>query len=502
MYRFVCPGPVRVLLAMALAGVVIDVQAADWTLKPRITLSEIYTDNVTLLADDGEDELITIISPGVNLHAEGGRLRLSLDYALQNLFYLGDSDRNQSNHRLQSNATADLIEDLLHLDARASISQVILDSTQKVALDNIGISGGRGDVRTYSLSPWLNAKGPYVNSELRYSYGEIDYSGNAVSDGRDETINGNFSSGHRFSTMTWGLGFQRQELTRNNVSRRESATAHVSYRIVRHLGFIVRGGYENNDQTITRYSPDGSYWSAGLHWQPSSRFALEATQGENDHQGRLTFRPTLRTSLSLTYLDRAVGLRTGSSWAGSFFHRTRRSNWSVNYIEEVTNNLLQIEKTTDNLVVDENGDPVFDKITHQPIYATLLVPVNEEYFRRNFMGTVTYGIGRSTLMLSGHSEWREYQLSLRTREEIGVNGSWAWRFAPRTTSRLFMEWRQTDFGDTPAKDQLMRGSIELRRSIGIGADGTIQYRYTDNTSQLGMRDYHENRITATFRQTF
>ena len=56
--------------------------AQGWQMTPRLTLSETFTDNIEL-EPDGDADLVTEISPGVNLSKQGGRSRVEFDYELK-----------------------------------------------------------------------------------------------------------------------------------------------------------------------------------------------------------------------------------------------------------------------------------------------------------------------------------------------------------------------------------------------------------------------------------
>ena len=51
------------------------VEAGDWDITPRITVAEVYSDNINLDDDDKEYDLVTEISPGISVHGESARLR-------------------------------------------------------------------------------------------------------------------------------------------------------------------------------------------------------------------------------------------------------------------------------------------------------------------------------------------------------------------------------------------------------------------------------------------
>ncbi|ADJ28643.1 PEP-CTERM system associated protein [Nitrosococcus watsonii] len=103
---------------------------SEWKFTPLLAGGEIYTDNVTL-APRGEEEsdFITQITPGFFLRGTGSRLRLGANYFMQNLLFAKDSDRNTTFHRFLGSARAELAEDHLFFDLRASVFQALVSPT-------------------------------------------------------------------------------------------------------------------------------------------------------------------------------------------------------------------------------------------------------------------------------------------------------------------------------------------------------------------------------------
>ena len=55
------------------------------SIVPRFSMSEKYTDNVSLLSTGKQSELITQISPGISIVSQAGRIKGTFDYSLNNL---------------------------------------------------------------------------------------------------------------------------------------------------------------------------------------------------------------------------------------------------------------------------------------------------------------------------------------------------------------------------------------------------------------------------------
>ncbi len=73
--------------------------AAQWSLVPRLYVQEEYDDNLFLTETNEQDDLITTISPGINLAYETPNENISLDYEFQRVLYDDFSELDYSGHR-------------------------------------------------------------------------------------------------------------------------------------------------------------------------------------------------------------------------------------------------------------------------------------------------------------------------------------------------------------------------------------------------------------------
>ena len=80
--------PVRLSGSLMLAILcAVPAHAGQWTITPRLSVGEIYSDNINLDDDDKEGDLITEVTPGINIVGEGGRISGELDYQVQNTLF-------------------------------------------------------------------------------------------------------------------------------------------------------------------------------------------------------------------------------------------------------------------------------------------------------------------------------------------------------------------------------------------------------------------------------
>lgn len=498
----------RLPLAFIMTTGMTTTTAAEWRFQPRIDVGEIYTDNVTLApAGSEENELITEISPGFTLNGQGGRATADISYRLQNLLYVNDSSRNSTNHQLNARANAEVTRELFFVDAYSSISQQIIDPSVSAPLDNINI-GNRTDVVTYGVSPYLKFHlGPYADGQLRYGIDRISTDSFITSDAETNRYRAQFNSGRGFTRLSWGLNFDKHDMTRDSApdSHRESASAVARYRLLRTFNLLARGGYEQNDLSTSQNFNNGGYWSAGGEWIPNRYFTVSATTGENNRDADVTWQPTVRSRFHVGYQDRSVGLTPGSRWNANVSHSTRRSFWNLSYQEEVTNTqFLQLTNRQFFALVNAEGKLIVDPNTGLPVILVnnVFALANEEFLRKRFQGMVTWSGAKNDFLLSTFNERREYQVSNASEDVIGGNALWTWRFKPRTRSLLASGWEHRNPINISTSVEMWYTSWALAHTFTQKTSASFELRHTTRDGGGAGSNYEENRATLQMSMRF
>jgi uncharacterized protein (PEP-CTERM system associated) len=203
-----------------------------------------------------------------------------------------------------------------------------------------------------------------------------------------------------------------------------------------------------------------------------------------------------------TYRNNDIGTNTGNVWETSLDYETKRSIWRASYIEDTTTTQTQLSSIQSFTVLDEFGDAIIDPVTQQPVQSETSLPtlVDEVFIRKRAEISVSYRTGKSNISARFFNENRVFQVSERKNDVIGVNGAWDWRFARRTSFFLRPSWLQTKRENS--KDNRLDISLGLTRRIPItiGRKGRLnarlEYRFIDQSSNLNINEYVENRITA------
>lgn len=284
-----------------------------WRFTPTVDYGLILTDNVNLQpAERKHGQLLLEVSPGFDARYKGPRLVGQARYDLH-LFQALQRDvpgaRNNS-HALQSSARAELMDDMLFVDANASINQV--------GISPFGQSPSRyssansAEVKTWRISPYLrNRIGRFANSEVRYTRDGVDAGTTGMGDTQGETIAVSLRSGTAWQDMGFELNASDQTIhdkVRND-STIQTGNFNLSYQVLRTLNVTAGVNYDNYNYESLGGANGGNGWNAGFTWTPSRRTSLTVNHGQRYY---------------------------GPSRMLKAMHRTRHSVWNLSYDDSVT----------------------------------------------------------------------------------------------------------------------------------------------------------------------
>jgi hypothetical protein len=81
---------------------------ARWSLISRFFVEELYDDNLFLTEKDEQDDIATVVSPGIDLKYESPKALVDLDYQFKRFFYYEFTELDYFDHRGALKARADL----------------------------------------------------------------------------------------------------------------------------------------------------------------------------------------------------------------------------------------------------------------------------------------------------------------------------------------------------------------------------------------------------------
>ncbi|MGQ3051449.1 MAG: TIGR03016 family PEP-CTERM system-associated outer membrane protein [Roseateles sp.] len=305
-------------LALALCAIAAHAQQGDaagagsggGTFRPRIGLSQSWTDNLRLSDRDKDAALITTVSPGISIVRNTGAVRGSLDYSLNGITYLKTGYGSQLQNALSANLQAEVVPRTFLIDAQASIGQQNASAFGLQAAPTLGSQGAvaaldnpnRRETGSLTVSPLLRGQvGGLASVDLRGNLSITEVRGSGLGDSR-----GNGGSLRitqlNAGVLGWYMQANTQQLRSKGASsnRNSSATVGLNYRPNPDWLLSANVGQERNDY-LSRSGSDEDGFTGGLtaDWTPTPRTRVNGNwqrHGYGDSHG-LSFEHRMRNSV-------------------------------------------------------------------------------------------------------------------------------------------------------------------------------------------------------------
>lgn len=443
-----------------------------------LTVGQTYTDNVGLDADgDTDSAWVTQVVPSIDACASSGRVKASLDYQLQGLYYAGSDESNEIYHHVSATTTMEILPGHFFLSADTSYGQAVINPTATFADNNLLRPGNRTSAWTTNISPyWFQSLGPLGQATVRYRYGRTEYGSDDVSDYTMHGVYFNLSNPPTNTQWSYQLSVASQRVERDEVkpvARRftadddgvthfDSATLQVGYQLTESFELLAMGGVENDyeaDGDVDRWG--SAIWDVGFRWA-SPINALEA------HYGERSF---------------------GSSWSVEASHQTPLFDVTLAYDEDTTAaGLNRLNR---------------GNIAAGGAFPGPLAPIQDRgvYVRKRLSATLAFDTERTRITLRGYDESREFLTSDAPDEDVyGADLSARYALGPRTSLLPRIRWEHHSTGDTEADvaEIGISASYALTPSSNFGAS----YSHSWRDGETNADSYDENLVTAQYSVFF
>lgn len=520
---------IKYYVIIVLCGLAIteSVFAFDWQLRPNLSMSEVFSDNLTLSDTAKKSGFVSEVSPGISVFGSSPWSNLTLNYRMQGLYNAGGRDAVDINHQLQMNSLYQAVRDSLFLQTSSSISQQNISNTF-ITTDNLTGNGGRIESKNFSISPyWTPRFGQYANGLLKVGYQKSIFDNtdsnttsstllSQISDSESFSRQARLSSGSKFNTVRWNLNYSSQDQNRVTGSdvRFEQYTGDARYYFNRKYNVFVRVGYENNDfQTASNSINNGFFYTFGGQWSPSQFYSLEAGYG-NNKSVTVRVNPSANFNAFVTYENREVGLNSGNVWNANMNYRLNQGSVNFNYSQETTT--AQQVLAQQQIFTDPFGNAVSNTTNQTLIAFNPNLPNlnlgNEVIVSKQANLSFNFQTGKSLYNISFYNTRRNYQVSLVQDDIYGASASWNWRFASRFNFYLRPSWQATDSSASVtsqgADNKRYDVALGLTRGIPINLgrpllmNTGLEFRHIQQQSDFSTSDYTENRATANFAVRF
>jgi uncharacterized protein (PEP-CTERM system associated) len=496
------------LAALALPVWQAGADAAEWRFTPRAEARVSWSDNIRL-GHDGErhGDFVTEAEPGFTLSGKGHRFALDADYTADLLWYLRGQGDSGLRHKLQAGLGAELLDELLFIDAKALIGQQNISPFGEQFVDNIHAAANRATVYVASVSPFLRQRlGNVAKGELRYTHDSFSSNNDALAASETDRAMLELKNGTSFVNLGWGLQAEgeRVSFARSGTLINTRERADLSVKLLSTLALTASAGYERYGYTALTTLPQGSSRMFGLHWRPSTRTELQVAKGRRFY---------------------------GDSYALNASYRGRLGALMLSYQEDITNAQAQFRIGTvdstraflDRLWTLSLPDPALRREKIDSFLRDAGSPLGEPgatnaFSNRYFLQkTAQANLGlqgaRNLVTLTAHATTRTVQSAsfappppdglpspfddMHDTREAGLQALWRWKLNARTQSTVNASTDRVSMAAIGRTDRHHTLRLGVGHQWSRQLRGSVELRHVRQSSNLIPGSARENAIAVT-----
>jgi uncharacterized protein (PEP-CTERM system associated) len=495
-------------LPLSSALIVHPALAAKWDIIPTLGIEETYTDNLRLTPTNKQSDFATVLTPGVIINGVGARGRLDLTYSLQSIYHTQEGAQNELNHLLNASATAEMVEKLAYVDARASIQQLNTSVLGPQAVSNVNITGNRTTAKTFLVSPYLRRTfGSEAEGLARYTYSVVDSDSGNFRQTEGNRVDLSLASGPSYRLYTWNItAYTDQIKGRTTADTEFSAINATGRRLISYNLYLTSSvGYEKNNYVSIGGAPtSGVSWSTGIDWMPTPRTRLAGTIGQRYY---------------------------GDSYSFDFNHRARITVWSARYSEEITTTREQLLLPTsfstagylDSLFVTRFPDPIERQrvvqqfISDNGLPSNLVTPTEvftqQVYLVKRWQASAGLQGVRHTILANFYAQTQDAQSvsasvssgdfrSSTNIRQAGAGLTWNWRVSQHDAANAAIGYTKYETPGLQRDDTLTYLRLLYSHQFYPKMFGSLAFRRLHNDSNQPGFNYTENAITALLQMRF
>ena len=250
------------------------------SIKPRISLTETWTDHVSVSGGQNAKEsgLITEVAPGIRIDAKTARLKAYFDYALNGQFYSTSSGNNRTQNSLNTFGTLEAVSNWLFLDFSGIISQQAISAFGPQSPSNASQNSNSSETSTYRLSPYIRGQiAGQIDYSLRYNWATTQTNTSNASNLDTSDWAGQIRGSTPFQSLKWSVDATQQ--TSNYSQGRKSESERIygmaTYTVVPQFRISLSGGTESNNYASANTESHATH-GYGFDWTPTERTSISA----------------------------------------------------------------------------------------------------------------------------------------------------------------------------------------------------------------------------------
>jgi hypothetical protein len=472
-------------------------------IKPFFNVEQTFTDNVNLAATDTKSDSITRLSPGIAFDSRSGRVVGLLSYSADLLLYARENDKSTFQNSLSASLFADLLDDHVRVDVRASISQQSVSAFGVRTGSSNLVNDNSTEVATLSISPSARSRfGANGNASARLTWAATNAA--STDEGDLQTLSADVSAASRYEWVDWTFNASRtvDDFGGEDDTTRDDVLATLGAWPQEALRLSLRTGWKADD-IVDAGLQSGSFWGVGVDWTPHDTFRLgysiDDTYFGKSQSVDVGLFPTERTSLTLTGTEEVFG----NTYSLRFSHRMARSTWSYtdtqglsggNLLDPNAQQLVESYRRVYNECLLSIRDPALcDQLarlavgldpggnggllnSQSSVDRTQAASVSYAGIR----STVTFGANyRESRRIAGVS-YAVGDLSLTDRvRETGWSVGLSHRLSPLSTLSLRTSQQKTLDSGPLVGNELRESSISYSATLGVRTTGIVELRHTE-----------------------
>ncbi len=473
------------------------------TIVPRVTVTEILTDNANLSNTAKQADLVTEVIPGIRITSDFGRVKGYFDYSLNGRV----SAQGVSGTSLQNNLTAFgslvAVENFAFLDVNASITQQSVSGLGTQSSGSYFSNANQTETSTYRISPYLKGSvGGYADFETRYGFAFTRSASSVASDVTTKDLLLSLKGQPSASRIGWSLQAV-QQATSYSVGRAtesDSLTGSLSYALNPQLVVSASAGQEGNNYNTLEKERN---WTngQGIQWSPSPSTSFSASRQTRpfgqSHNINLSYR-TARSAWSFTD-SQDVSNSPSQSSLGSLgpiydLYFTQFATVEPDPVKRavLVNTFLQVNGINPNTIVVSNFlTSALSLQRRQDLSFTLL----------GIRSSVTFTATRTeTSRLDTITNAIDDLSNSNSIRQTGLSVSYAHRLTPDTSMNLTgMNQRSSD---SSGLQETVTNSVNLGVSTRLGLKSTAAINARRVVFDSRTSPYIETAITGTVTVQF
>ena len=505
------------LLPLAAAMLAAAPAHAQWTVDPRVSLLETYTDNVDLRDDDlARSQWVTELRPSIAVAGQSRRLKVAAAANWHQYAY-SDKSRVISPTDSRTSYSADLqgtvVDQMLYVDASANRSRSNILPFGPGVEGNPFSRDNQTDVKSWSVSPYLVRRlGRDATMQLRYTRDSVDSGERRLfGSSTGDTVMLNLASSAELRAVGWGFNYMRQDIDNRLVGESSSETVNASlrYRYSRTWTATATAGYDRYDFEGPSPDTSGRNWSVGGIWTPSARTSVQAAIGRHLY---------------------------GQTGSLSATVRARRTVWDVQYGDSINSSRSQyllpaavdtaamLDRLFGSLFPDalERERAVAAYMQANGLPSSLANNINylsNRYAREKALrASVAWRLVRGTALASAYRTERRAVSDQQSdspllgnalsslNDNVRLHGGslkYVHRVTPRAQLQTGADYRFSESLTTGIESRERLFYVRLDRDLGRHLKGSLEARRRNGGADFaGRRDYTENALTAQLFMTF